>query len=89
MKSFLKTHNSKSSPKVYVEKSISLITAKLTNPCCTDLGATIDLHTKFDNELSTGVARILHAVPLKGNRKSYAKAKTILQNYIGIGCCIQ
>lgn len=89
VKAFLKSHNSVSASKVYIEKAIALINNKLNNPCCADLGSVIDLHTKFDNELTIGVARILKNVPLKGNKTSYEKTVTILENYIGVGCCVQ
>lgn len=89
VKAFLKTHNNKSARKIYIEKSIALINAKLDNPCCTDLGAIIDLKTGLDNTLSKGVANILSTVPIRNNRESYERTVGILERYIGVGCCEQ
>lgn len=90
VRAFLKSHNNKSAPKKFIQKAIALIEVKLNNPCCTDLESVIDLKTQFDNQLTIGVKAILNTVPLKNNRTSYVRAKTILEQYIGEGmggCC--
>lgn len=90
VKAFLKTHNKGSAPDKFIQKAIALIQIKLSNPCCTDVNAVIDLKTQFNNTLTIGVAKILNTVPLKNNVASYQRTVTILQNYIGIGgCCVQ
>lgn len=89
VRAYLKQHNSKSAAKIYIEKAIVLIDTKLENPCCTDINAVVDLKTKFDNQLTIGVAAILNTVPLRYNKPSYLRAKSMLQKYIGIGCCVQ
>lgn len=87
VKSYLKTHNRKALPKVFVNKAVLLINDKINGKCCTTSAPTILFPTRLDNALTRVIENLLFDLIKKGNVASLKRTKALLLKNTGIPCC--
>jgi len=72
----------------FVSKALALVDEKLGVPCCSDPTATINLHTRFDNDFTNTVRMTLVSLPKKGNVQALNRIHKILYNFLNPPCCV-
>lgn len=85
---YLNTKSRSNTQRIFVEKALALVDEKLGVPCCLDPDATIELYTRFDNDLTNGVRMMLAGLPRKGNVQSLNRAHRILYKFLHSPCCV-
>lgn len=73
--------------KDFVRKALALVDEHLGTPCCSDPDATIDLHTRFDNDLTNTVRMTLVSFPKKGNVQALNRIHKLLYTFLNPPCC--
>lgn len=74
--------------KDYIRKALALVDEKLGVPCCVDPSATIQLYTRFDNDLTNAVRMMLVSLPKKGNVQALNRVHRILYKFLNPPCCV-
>jgi len=69
----------------FTQKAIALINKKLEDPCCLDPDYITNLHTPFDNNLTSFIKKYVDVTPKIGNVQSFTRAKEMLERYLT--CC--
>lgn len=87
VRKYVQQHRGSTLQKVFLQKAVTLISEKLAPSCCTNPDATINYHTRSDNNFTNGVRMILNSNPVEGNKFSYTRTKTFLNNIINGTCC--
>lgn len=88
VKQYVRQHlKGKAIQKVFLQKAVTLITEKINSACCTDPTATINYYTLADNNFTNTVRMILNSSNFAGNKRSYLRTITFLNNIINGTCC--
>ena len=74
--------------KIFVEKALALVDEKLGVPCCIDPTSSVNLHTSFENELTTRIRALLNGMPIQGNKQSLNRVHRLLYKYLNPPCCV-
>ena len=85
---YLKQGSRKRIGRTFVEKALALVDEKLGIPCCIDPGATINLHTRFNNDFTNTVQMMLASLERKGNVRALNRVHRLLYTYLNPPCCV-
>lgn len=85
VKGVLRTQGIKSLPKIFLQKALALIDFKLSNPCCTDDDATVDLITRRKHVFTDTIESMLRLLPKNGNTQSLQRTRDLIVDRIY--CC--
>jgi len=88
VESYLRGTSRKLINKKFIQKALALVDEKLGVPCCANPSATINLFTRFDNDLTNTVRMMLVSLPKKGNVQALNRVHKLLTNFLTPPCCI-
>lgn len=89
IKGYLKTRRIKFKMNLDILRKASvLIGEKITNTCCTQPTAVVNLFTNEEDGFTRGLRAILSVTPLRTNKQSLIRAKKLIDDYIASPCCI-
>ena len=72
----------------FITKALALVDEKLGVPCCLDPTSSIDLVTRFDNDLTNTVRMMLVSLPKRGNVQELNRVHRLLYRYLNPPCCV-